>query len=92
MAAVAWLWEWHDADGRVLLKGEYLARPYASPAEIAAERVALLVHVKLNERPDLPPAEALATLAGLVCRVWREDDPDVWAEETADEWIRTARG
>jgi hypothetical protein len=91
VSTVVWLWEWYAPDGRMILKGEYMARPTASPADIAAERVALLVHVKLNERRDLPPAAALAPLAGMVCRVWRADDPDAWAEEPADEWIRTAR-
>jgi hypothetical protein len=92
VSTVVWLWEWRASDGRVLLKGDYLARPYASPADIAAERVALLVHLRLRERRDLPPAEALADMAGMVCRVWREDAPEEWAEEAADEWIRTARG
>ncbi|HEU5110594.1 MAG TPA: hypothetical protein VFT95_18800 [Micromonosporaceae bacterium] len=91
MSAVVWLWEWRAPDGRVILKGDYLARPTASPADIAAERVALLVHVKLQRNTHVAPAEALADMAGMVCRVWREDDPDNWADERADEWIRTAR-
>lgn len=91
MSTVVWLWEWRASDGRVLLKGDYRARPYASPADIAAERVALLVHVKINENRRLSAAEALADMSGMVCRVWREDAPEDWAEEHADDWIRTAR-
>lgn len=91
MSTAVWLWEWRSSDGRVLLKGDYLARPSASPADIAAERVALLVHKQLEDHPRLTPYEALLPMAGMVCRVWRSDDPSVWAEEPADEWIRTAR-
>lgn len=91
MSAVVWLWEWYAPDGRVLLKGDYRARPYASPADIAAERVALLVHKRMEDRPGVPVLDVLEPLAGMVCRVWREGDPDNWAEDHADEWIRTAR-
>lgn len=79
--AVVWLWVIRTADGRVIRKGDYLARPYASPRDIADERMALLVwHVA----PDYH------RLQGLVCRAWREDDPEDWGEAYGDEWVKTA--
>lgn len=82
--AVTWLWEIRSRDGRILRKDTYLARPYASPQDIADERMALLVHVLLGD------GRKVTDLAGLVCRAWRADDPDVWGESTGDDWISAA--
>jgi hypothetical protein len=92
VAAVVWLWEFRSPSGRILSKGDYHARPYASPADIAAERMALLVHHRLGKHPGWSPLEVLTSMAGMVCRVWREDCPEEWGEDRADEWIRTVRG
>jgi hypothetical protein len=78
---VVWLWEIRSAKGRILCKGVHLARPYASPKDIADEAMALQVY-------DVWPRMHL--LRGQVCVAWREDDPDTVGESHGDDWITEA--
>jgi hypothetical protein len=79
--SVTWVWMIHRPDDPAFtpIVDRQWTRPYASPRAIADERLAF--HLYPYER-----AGRLGEMSGLVCRVWRADDPDWSGEAHADDW------
>lgn len=93
--AATWMYEIRSAKGRILSGGTYPARPWASARDIADEQLAIyLGHcaTPVQQRwPTSQPSVVWARVArGVVCKAWRQDDPDTVGESRGDDWIQAA--
>lgn len=78
--SAVWMWEIKHRSGRIKDKGSFVGWIGSQAGAIADEQMALLVR-------DVAPRYHL--LRGLVCRAWREDDPDGGGESRGDDWYAT---
>lgn len=94
MVAV-WYYEIRSAKERILAKGTYPARTWASARDIADEQLAIYLGHRAapvqRRWPTSQPSVVWARVArGVVCTAWREDDPGTVGVSRGDDWIQAA--